>query len=163
MSHLSCDCLLLAARANLCVSLMILLATTVVRDSQMKLTRARALRKCCCKCAVSVQRTLARIMAVVEDEAKMRRRHYAVDCHRVKTGQHKTEDSSSSDSAVFSLLSSAPTPYSHPTACLAMTIAMQLTTMAARATRAMQSAGRKCGPEAQPELEQQRQHEQELK
>lgn len=51
---------------------------------------------------------------------------------------------------LVSLLSHLP-----PSACLAMTIAMQLTTMAAaRETRAMQSAGRKCRPEAQPELEQ---------
>lgn len=33
---------------------------------------------------------------------------------------------------------------------LGQAIAMQLTTMAARATRAMQSAGRKGGPEAEP-------------
>lgn len=139
-----------------------LLATTVVRDSQMKLTRERSLQLLLLLLSYSFslsqevlqRRALARIMAVVEDEAKMRRRHYTLIVTGLRRGRMGwlVGSSSSYDSASGS---AGFPPLSPPSACLAMTIAMQLTTMAAaRETRAMQSAGRKCRPEAQPELEQ---------
>lgn len=176
MSHLSCDCLQRCQGKSLRISNEItrndcsqegfpneidaraLASATAPAPAPAPFSYSLALTG---SAAVSVQRqALARIMAVVEDEAKMRRRHYAVDCHWAKTGVAglvgcSTHPLTLRQALLVSLLSLSP-----PSACLAMTIAMQLTTMAARETRAMQSAGRKCRPEAQPELEQ---HEQELK
>lgn len=100
MSHLSCDCL------QRCQGKSLRISNEITRNdcSQEGFPNeidARALALATApapapfsyslaltgSAAVSVQRqALARIMAVVEDEAKMRRRHYAVDCHWAKTG-----------------------------------------------------------------------------
>lgn len=100
MSHLSCDCL------QRCQGKSLRISNEITRNdcSQEGFPNeidARALASATApapapfsyslaltgNAAVSVQRqALARIMAVVEDEAKMRRRHYAVDCHWAKTG-----------------------------------------------------------------------------
>lgn len=83
MSHLSCDCL------QRCHGKSLRISNEITRNDCSQgfpneidaSARALELSGSCSASAGSVQRALARIMAVVEDEAKMRRRHYAVDCH----------------------------------------------------------------------------------
>lgn len=91
MSHLSCDCL------QRCQGKSLRISNEITRNDCSQGfpneidARALALAPPAPSFSLSQEvlqrRALARIMAVVEDEAKMRRRHYAVDCHWAKTGE----------------------------------------------------------------------------